>query len=149
MAIVDDTELMAAIGRMVVNAAVLDYSIAELVAVTEGLRDEACQDRATAIVKKTGKAMRLFERLAEERPDLDWLMRDTKGLRQARNFVAHSVAQQPAVAGGLPALFILDPDGAETMIMTAQARNNARMIAEGRTRIQQAINEEITNGERL
>jgi hypothetical protein len=47
----DDTELSAAIGRMVVEAATLEHSAAVLVAATEGLRDEACEDRALAIVK--------------------------------------------------------------------------------------------------
>jgi hypothetical protein len=135
----DDTELLAAIGRIVVEAAVPEYSVAMLVAVTEGLRGEACGDRAMAIVKKTGEAMRLFERLAEKRPDLAWLMRDTKGLLGARHFVAHAIAQQDAVAEGRAALFILHPRGGESMITTAQARNSARMIREGRDRIQDAI----------
>jgi len=33
---VDDTELLAAIGRIAVNAALLEYAVAELVAVIEG-----------------------------------------------------------------------------------------------------------------
>jgi hypothetical protein len=73
----DDTELMAAIGRMVVNAAELGYAVAELAATAEGLRDEERRERATAIVWRTGEAMRQFECLAQERPDLGWLMRDT------------------------------------------------------------------------
>ena len=74
----DDVELMAAIGRMVVNAAELEYAVAELAATAQGLRGEECRERATAIVRRTGEAMRQFERLVEqERPDLGWLMRDT------------------------------------------------------------------------
>jgi hypothetical protein len=77
----DDMELMAAIGRMVVNAAELEYAVAELAATAEGLRGEECPERATAIVRRTGEAMRQFERLvSQERPDLGWLMRDTAGL---------------------------------------------------------------------
>ena len=69
-------ELMAAIGRMVVNAAELEYAVAELAATAEGLRGEECRERATAIVRRTGEAMRQFERLvSQERPDLRWLMR--------------------------------------------------------------------------
>jgi hypothetical protein len=64
----DDMELMAAIGRVVVNAAELEYAVAELAAAAEGLRDEECRERATAIVRRTGDAMRQFERLAQERP---------------------------------------------------------------------------------
>jgi len=117
----DDTELMAAIGRMVVNASELEYAVAELAAVAEGLRDEECRDRATVIVRKTGEAMRQFERLAQVRPGLGWLMRDTVGLLGARHFVAHAVPQQDAVAEGRPALFILSPRQGETMITTRQA----------------------------
>jgi len=97
----DDMELMAAIGRMVVNASELEYAVAE------GLRGEDCRERATAIIRKPGEAMRQFERLARERPGLGWLMRDTAGLLGARHFIAHAVPQQDADAEGRPALFIL------------------------------------------
>jgi hypothetical protein len=76
----DDTEMMAAIGRMVVNAAELEYAVAELAATAEGLRGEECRERATAIVRRTGEAMRQFERVVQEHPDLGWLMRDTASL---------------------------------------------------------------------
>jgi hypothetical protein len=143
----DDTELLAAIGRMVVNAAQLEYSVAELVTGTEGLRGEAREDHAVEIVKVPGEAMRQFRKLADKRPDLRWLMEDTDGLLRARHFTAHSVAQQDAVAEGLPALFVLHPkSGAETMITTMQARDNARMIREGCMRVQEAIAAEIAAG---
>jgi hypothetical protein len=133
-------ELMAAIGRMVVNAAELEYAVAELAATAEGLRGEECEERATAIVRRTGEAMRQFERLvSQERPDLGWLMRDTVGLLGARHFVAHAVPQQDAVAEGHPALFILSPRQGETMITTQQALSNAQMIREGTGRIRDEI----------
>ncbi len=135
----DDTELMAAIGRMVVNAAQLEYAVAELAATTEGLRGEECQERATAIVRRTGEAMRQFERPVQERPDFGWLMRDTAGLLGARHFVAHAVPQQDAVAEGHPALFVLSPRQGETMITTRQALSNAQMIREGTGRIRGEI----------
>jgi hypothetical protein len=91
---VDDTELLAAIGRMVVEAAVLEYAVARLVAVSEGLRGAASEDRALEIVRKTGEAMRQFRALAEKRPKIAYLMRDTEGLLGARHFVAHSIFQQ-------------------------------------------------------
>src|SRR6266568_1424857 len=56
-----------------------------------GLRGEECQERATAIVRRTGEAMRQFERPVQERPDFGWLMRDTAGLLGARHLVAHAV----------------------------------------------------------
>jgi hypothetical protein len=135
----DDTELMAAIGRMVVNAAELEYAVAELAATAEGLRGEECRERATAIVRRTGEAMRQFEHLVQGRPDLGWLMRDTAGLLGARHFVAHAVPQQDAIAEGRPALFVLSPRQGETMIPTGQALNNARMIREGTGRIRDEI----------
>jgi len=134
----DDTELLAAIGRVVVDAAVLGYSIAELVAVTGGLRGEERDKRALAIVKKTGEAMRQFKRLAAKRPDLRWLMEDTNGLLGGRHMVAHAIAQQDAVAEGRAALFVLWR-GEETMITTSQARDHARFIREGCRRIQEVI----------
>ena len=39
---------MAAVGRMVVGAAAVEFSVAVLVAVTEGHRDQAAGDRALA-----------------------------------------------------------------------------------------------------
>lgn len=132
-------ELMAAIGRMVVNAAELEYAVAELAATAEGLRGEECRGRATAIVRRTGEAMRQFERLALERPSLGWLMRDTAGLLGARHFVAHAVPEQDAVAEGRPALFVLSPRQGETMITTGQALSNAEMIREGTGRIRDEI----------
>ena len=62
----DDAELLAAIGRMVVSAAQLEYSVAELVTVIEGLQDKAGEDRAVEIVEVTGEAMRQFRKLADQ-----------------------------------------------------------------------------------
>jgi hypothetical protein len=91
---------MAAIGRIVVNTAELEYAVAELVATAEGRRGEACRERATEIVQKTGEAMRQFEHVAAGRPDLGWLMRDTATMLKARHFVAHAVPQEDAIAEG-------------------------------------------------
>jgi hypothetical protein len=54
----EDQELLAAIGKVVVDAAALEYAVAVLVAVTEGHRDQDCEDQAAAMVKKNGGAMR-------------------------------------------------------------------------------------------
>ncbi len=54
----EDQELLAAIGKVVVDAASLEYAVAILVAAIEGHRDQACEDRAVTIVKKSGAAMR-------------------------------------------------------------------------------------------
>jgi hypothetical protein len=141
----DDTELLADVGRIVVNAAMLEYATAELVAITEGLRDAACRERAVEIVKVSGKAMRLFKDLAGERPEFRWLCGEVHIMLGARHFIAHSVVQEPAVAEGRPALFILQPRHGETMITAAQARKNARMIREGCTWVQEAIAAELAS----
>lgn len=136
----DDTELMASIGRMVVNAALLEFAVAELVAITEGCRDEARLERATAIAVKPGEARRLFKRLAKQCPEFAWFVEDAQGLLNARHFAAHSIAQQDAIAEGGPALFVLSPkSGGETMITAEMAMSNARMILEGHERIRGVI----------
>jgi hypothetical protein len=53
----DDADLLAAIGRIVVQAALLDYSVATLVATCEGLCGGACETRAVAIVRTADKAL--------------------------------------------------------------------------------------------
>src|SRR5260370_6015291 len=53
----EDKELMAAIGQVVVTSPVLEYSVAVLVAMTDGHRDEDCEDHAHAMVRNTGRAM--------------------------------------------------------------------------------------------
>jgi hypothetical protein len=141
--VVDETELLAAIGRMVVEAAVLEYAVARLVAVSEGLRGEALEERALGIVKLTGEAMHQFKALAKRRPALAWLMRDTTGLLRARHFVAHSIVQQDAIVEGQAALFVVHPRSGENMITTGMAVDNARMIREGRDRIEALIEREL------
>jgi hypothetical protein len=134
-----DTGLLAAIGRVVVEAAMLEYSVASLIAASEGLQGGERQERARDITASTGRAMGLFKELAVRRDDLGPLWWDTKGLLQARHFVAHAVYQEDAEAEGQAALFILSPRIGETMITIAQAEDNARMIREGRARIEAVI----------
>jgi len=86
-----DTGLLAAIGRIVVEAAMLEYSVASLIAASEGLQGWECEERARDITSSTGRAMGLFKELAVKRDDLGPLWWDTKGLLQARHFVAHAV----------------------------------------------------------
>ena len=84
----------------------------------EGLRGEKCRKHATAIVRRPGEAMRQFECLVQEHPDLGWLMRDTADLLGARHFARTLAPLQDAVAEGRPALFVLSPRQDETMITT-------------------------------
>jgi hypothetical protein len=55
---VADKDLMAAIGEVVVMSAVLDYSVAVLVAISDGYRYQECEDHALAMVKRAGRPMR-------------------------------------------------------------------------------------------
>lgn len=59
----EDKDLMAAIGEVVVYAAVLEYAVAVLVALIEGNRDQACEDRAIEMVKHPGGAVRGLRKL--------------------------------------------------------------------------------------
>jgi hypothetical protein len=61
----EDRELLAAIGEVVVTAAALEYAVAVLVALTEGHQDQACEDCALSIVKGAqGGAMRELRKRA-------------------------------------------------------------------------------------
>ena len=141
---VDDRDLFEAIGRVVIGAAELEYAVALLVAVAEGLRGRDSRQRALAIVRSTGEAMRQFGRLAAHRSDLAWLQRDTAQLMRARHFIAHPVVQQDAVAEGDAALFIVNPrSGEETMITTAQVVSHVQYFREARGRIYVAIASEL------
>ena len=106
-----DTDLLAAIGRIVVEAAMLEYSVASLIAAAEGLQGVEREERARAVTASTGMAMRLFEKLAEGRDDLRPLCRDTKGLLQARHSLrTPSTSKTPLPrAGRLCSSFIREP----------------------------------------
>src|SRR5260370_32051812 len=54
----EDRELLAAIGEVVVTAAALEYAVAVLVAVTKGHREQDCENYAVALVKQPGGSMR-------------------------------------------------------------------------------------------
>jgi hypothetical protein len=95
-------ELMAAIGRMVVGAATLEYSVAILVAITEGHRDQAAEDRALHLVQKVGTPMRELRKLAAgppERRDLKWLLQNAEAVLDHRNVVVHAIPLEDVTAG--------------------------------------------------
>lgn len=148
---------MAYIGRVVVDAALLEYAAARFDAAAEGLRGQACEDRALEIVKKVGKAMELFRGVADDRPHLRWLAddiggvqldgRNVGGLLGGRHFIAHAVAQGPALTDdGEAALFILSPrsEEPETMVTLSQLKNQARLLQDARQRIDALTESEVT-----
>ena len=111
------------------------------------LEGEERAQRATETVQSPGRVKRQLGRLSEQRPELGWLMCDTEGLLNARHFVAHSVKQADAVADGEAALFIFNPKQGESMITLVQARNNVRLMREGRERIE-AETAKVISGDR-
>ena len=87
-----DREMLAAIGEVVVDAAVLEYFMAVLVAVIES-RDE---EWARKQVAQPGAARRAMERLVNgrpDRPDLGRLYQDAAAVLDDRHRIAHSIAQ--------------------------------------------------------
>ncbi len=88
----DDQEILAAIGQIVVNASVLESEVAVLAALTEGSSGEAAHNRAREIAGKTGQAVSLLRSRAESDHRLGPLLRDVKGALGERGILAHSVA---------------------------------------------------------
>lgn len=77
---------LAAIGEVVVDAAVLEYWLAVLVAAAEGKDD----NRARDLAMKPG-TLKAFRELAKRRSDLDRLYRDANAVFGDRHVLAHSV----------------------------------------------------------
>ncbi len=93
---------MAAVGRMVLGAAAVELSVAVLVAVTEGHRDQAAADRAVKLVCKDAAAMRELRKLAvgpPERRDLKWLCQNAEAVLEGRNVVVHAIPLEDITAG--------------------------------------------------
>jgi hypothetical protein len=139
----EDKELMAAIGQVVVGSAVLEYSVAVLVAMTDGHRDQDCENHALAMVKKTGRTMRELRKLADahpERPGLMQLWRDARAVLDDRNVIAHSVALEDIEAGGHTGLVILHPrSGTETQLTTPEVLSHVQDIHIAYRRFRDAI----------
>lgn len=83
-----DKDLMAAIGQVVVMSAVLDYSVAVLVAMTDGYRGQDCEEHARVMVRSPGGAMRELRKraCAQLRGEGVPLHRIARRLRVAQEF---------------------------------------------------------------
>ncbi|HVB45641.1 MAG TPA: hypothetical protein VNF47_23445 [Streptosporangiaceae bacterium] len=88
---VDDQPILTELGRVVIGSTVLEYRVACLVALTEGIRGRAVDDRALEIVKQTGAARSQLAHLAKVRPRIKWLCDDSNKLLEARNILVHSL----------------------------------------------------------
>jgi hypothetical protein len=117
-------ELMAAVGRMVVGAAAVEYCVAVLVAVSEGHRDQAAGDRALQLAQKDGAAMRELRKLAAgppERRDLKWLCRSAEAVLEGRNVVVHAIPAEDITAGAEGGLLGWHPRTGEEIWLTTLA----------------------------
>jgi hypothetical protein len=117
-------ELMAAIGRMVVGAALLEYSVAVLVALTEGYRDQAAEDHALQLVRKAGAPLRELRTLAAgppERRDLKWLCQDAEAVLEGRNVAVHAMPLEEFTAGAQGGLIGWHPRTGQEIRLTASA----------------------------
>jgi hypothetical protein len=139
----EDRDLLAAIGEVVIDAAALEYAIAGLVAVADGLRDQACEDRAVAIVKDTGRAMKELRKLARAQPErnLMRLWRDAKSVLDDRHVIAHSLAMENAAGDdGQAGLVIFHPRSRrETTLTTSAILSHAHDIRITYRRFAEAI----------
>jgi len=90
-----DRELLAAVGEVVIDAAVLEFHIAILVAAIEG-RDRDEEWARHELASRPGETRRAFKKLAAARPerlDLARLYRDAVAVLDDRHVIVHSVAQ--------------------------------------------------------
>jgi len=120
----EDQELMAAVGRMVVGAAAVEYSVAVLAAVTEGHRDQAAGDRALQLVHMDGAPVRELRKLAAgppERRDLTWLCRNAEAVLEGRDVVVHAIAPEHITAGAEGGLLGWHPRTGEEIWLTTPA----------------------------
>jgi len=128
-----ELELLAAIGQVVVNATVLEYQIAALVAVMEG-RD---RDRARELARRTGEAMRQLEKQVKARPRPSGpaaaAPRRRGGTRKPADLV-HSIVFTDEPPGSEAAYGIWNPRrDAEVPITAAQLLDHAHDITDRRT----------------
>ena len=134
---------MAAVGRLVVGAAAIEYSVAVLVAVTEGHRDKAAGDRALHLVRKDGVAMRELRKLAAgppERRDLKWLCRNAEAVLEGRNIVLHAIPLEDITAGEEGGLFGWHPrTGEETWLTTPAVLGHVEDFGTAWRRFDEAI----------
>ncbi len=123
---------MAAVGQVVVDSAALEYFAAVLVAMTEGRRDQDCEDRALAIVKDTGGAMTKLRNLADarpERPELMRLWRDARAVLDDRHVIAHAIPLEDVRVGTEGGLIGWHPrTGREIRLTTSTVLDHGRDI---------------------
>lgn len=141
-----DQELLAELGKVVVNSAVLEYTIAVLIALVEGRRGDACEDRAIDIVKQAGGVRRELAGLSEIRPGIARLCTETGQLLDSRNILVHSLITGDWRDRDQYIIAIYDPRRDTATVVTPQvAARHAEYFTQNRNRFINAINAEIAN----
>ena len=84
----DEEKVHAALGKVVMESAFMEWLVALLVAAVEG----KAQDRAKELSKEPGRAMKALKHAAQSDDELRRLYEDADALRKRRNLLAHSVA---------------------------------------------------------
>jgi hypothetical protein len=139
----ENEDLMAAVGKVVVDAAALEYSVAVLVATTEGHQDQDCEDRALALVKDVGRAMRELKNLASahlERPGLMGLWRDVRAVLNGRNVIVHAIPLEDVRVGAQGGLISWHArTGKEARLTTSAVLSLAQDIRIAYRRVHDAI----------
>jgi hypothetical protein len=88
---VDDQEMLAAIGQVIVSASVLEWEVAVLAALSEGTDPSGVRDRVRHLASSSGAAVRRLAELADADPRIRPLLRDVKSVLDSRHILAHSV----------------------------------------------------------
>jgi hypothetical protein len=141
---VEDKELLAAIGKVIVDSATLEYAVAVLVATFEGHRDQDREDRALVIVQdRRGGARGALRKLARQHPDRRDLKRVLSGadaVLEDRHVLAHSLMLEEVESGA--ALIFSPREQAETRITAGQVLDHAHDIRLAFDRVAQVIEAE-------
>jgi hypothetical protein len=139
----EDKELMAAVGQVVVDSATLEYFAAVLVAMTEGHRDQDCENRALALVKNPGEAMGALKAVARARPEQPGFMRlwhDARAVLEDRNVIVHAVPLEVVRVGAEGGLIGWVPrKGREIEFTTSAVLDHSRDIRIACRRFHEAI----------
>jgi hypothetical protein len=94
----DEDKVFAALGKIVSNAAFMEWLVAQLVAEVRGEGQTYAED----LCMKPGKAMDAFKQVAHDDDDLHALYIDTMAVRETRNRYAHAVAMVAHDGRGRP-----------------------------------------------
>lgn len=141
---VSDEALLVELGRVVASSTVLEFTIAVLVALTEGKRGRSVDDRALQIVERAGGARGRLKQLGEARPVVRWLCCDSYQLLEARNILVHALVTGRGREKGeyVQAIYSARHDTVEYVTAAVVARH-ARFFEENASRFREAITAEL------